>query len=155
MPNRRSTILLAAALLAPGLLAACAAAAPEPGRVTGSFDATGITRVVLRAAMADDAVVDVTAVAGKVTVSGQAAGGAEGYHPADPRWRETPAAEWGLGFAAKRFGPTLVISTRNEISFIHHHYAITGIRLRVPPSVELSRQRRVLNGSGEADLAPP
>ncbi len=142
-------------LLVTTLLAACSVTEKDRGRLTRSFDAAGITRVVLRAASADAATIGVQPGTEIVTVSGQAAGGAEGYHPADPRWRETAAADWGLDFAAKRFGPTLVISTRNEISYIHHHYVIAGIGLQLPPSVELVRQTRILTGSGEADLTQP
>ena len=155
MPKVHSALLTATAWLAAALLVACAASGQDRDRLTRRFDAAGITRVVLRAAAAEAATVDVAPGTGVVTVSGRATGGAEGYHPADPRWRETPAAEWGLDFVARRFGPTLVISTANEIGYIHHHYAIADIGLRLPPSVELVRQVRVLTGDGKADLAPP
>ncbi len=150
MSRLRPTVLAVIALLT-----ACAAADMDRGRLVRNFDADGIARVVLRAAAADAATVDVVPGRKVVIVSGQATGGAEGYHPADPRWRETAATEWGLDFTAKRFGSTLVISTRNEIGYIHHHYTVAGIGLQLPPSVELVRQMRVLTGSGEADLAPP
>ena len=150
-----SAFLPATAWLAAALLVACAAPRQDRDRLTRRFDAADITRVVLRAAAADTATVDVVSGTSVVTLSGRATGGAEGYHPADPRWRETPAAEWGLDFVAKRFGSTLVISTANEIGYIHHRYAVAGIGLRLPPSVELVRQVRVLTGDGKADLAPP
>ena len=92
------------ALLVTALLAACAAAEKDGCRLTRSFDAAGVTRVVLRAASADGSAIDVVSGTHVVTVSGQATGGAEGYHPADPRWREMAAADWGLDFTAKRFG---------------------------------------------------
>ena len=155
MAPPRSAFVPATAWLAAALLVACAAPEQDRDRLTRRFDAAGITRVVLRAAAADTATVDLVPGTGVVTVSGRATGGAEGYHPADPRWRETPAAEWGLDFVARRFGSTLVISTANEIGYIHHHYAVAGIGLRLPPSVELVRQTRVLTGDGKADLAPP
>ena len=143
------------ALLVTALLAASTAAEKDGDRLTRSFDAAGVTRIVLRAASADASTVDVVSGTHVVTVSGQATGGAEGYHPADPRWRETTAADWGLDFAAKRSGSTLVISTKNEIGYIHHHYVIAAIGVRLPPSIELIKQMRVLSGSGETDLAPP
>ncbi len=143
------------ALLVTALLAACTAAEKDGGRLTRSFDAAGVTRVMLRAASADGSTIDVVSGTHVVTVSGKATGGAEGYHPADPRWRETAAADWGLDFAAKRFGSTLVISTRNEIGYIDHHYVIAAIGVRLPPSIELVKQVRILSGNGEADFAPP
>ncbi len=126
---------------------ACWRRASQPGvgegRLSRSYDSSGITRVILRAAAAD------TAKAEPIPrgwpdhrFTGRATGGAEGYHPADPKWRETPAAEWGLDFVASRFGATLVISSKNEIGYIHHHYVIADIVLQLPPSVELVRQAR-------------
>ena len=41
--------------------------------------------------------VDVVSGTHVVTVSGQATGGAEGYHPADPRWRENGGSRLGAG----------------------------------------------------------
>ena len=155
MPKLRSALLPATALLAATLLAACAGAGQDRDQLTRRFDAAGLTRVVLRAAAAEAATVHVVPGTGVLTVSGRATGGAAGYHPADPRWRETPAADWGLDFVAKRFGRTLVISTANEIGYIHHHYTIADVALRLPPSVELVRQVRPPSGSGEADLTPP
>ncbi len=149
LPLRR-----AAALLTVILVGACSQAGRAPARVVQAFDAAGITKVVLRASAADAATTE-PASNGTVTVSGRPIGGAEGYHPADPKWRETPAAEWGLDFVGQRFGATLVISTKNEIGFIHHHYTIADIDLKLPASVTLVRQVRTLSGDGAADLAPP
>ncbi len=109
----------------------------------------------MRAAAAETAKAKLISEGVPITVTGRAMGGAEGYHSADPKWRETPASEWGLDFVTSRFGATLVISSRNEIGYIHHHYVIADIVLQLPASVELVRQARNLSGSGEPDLTPP
>ena len=145
----------AAGLAVAGLLLGSCAARGD-GRVARVFDADGITRVVLRAGNAADARLgtvppDPTTVA----VSGLPRGGAEGYHPADPNWRETPAAVWGLDFVARRFGATLVISTKNEIEYIHHHYDLEGVAIQLPGGVALVREPRRLSADGAANLSPP
>ncbi len=138
-----------------GLLAACVPSQAVQGRLSRSYDSAGITRLVLRAAAADAAAIEPVAGGGPITITGQATGGAKGYHSADPNWQETPADEWGLDFVALRSGATLVISSKNEIGYIHHRYAIAGIVLQLPPSVSVVRQVRTLSGSGEPDLAVP
>ena len=76
--------------------------------VTGSFPSAGISAVVLRASAAADASVAVVEPkVASIKVSGTPAGGAKGYHPSDPNWKETPPTEWGLAFVARRFGATL------------------------------------------------
>ena len=152
---RGMLILRLGLLFAASLLTGCHAAQGDQSGPRRSFGAVGITRVILRAAAADAAVAEPTAGTGSITIAGRAIGGAEGYHPADPTWRETPASEWGLDFVAKRFGITLVISSKNEIDHIHHHYMIADIAVQLPLFVILVRQARILSGSGEADLAPP
>lgn len=142
-------------LLAAAPLAACSPARTRDGRIEQEFDAAGVSSVILRAAAAETASAGPTSGLGSIVITGQPTGGAEGYHPADAAWRETPAAEWGLRFEARRFGATLVISSKNEIDYIHHHYTIADISLRFPAGVALVRQPRTLSGSGEADLAPP
>ena len=121
--------------------------------VTRSFDVRGISTVVLRAANASTAVVDHAGE--QVQVSGVPKGGARGYHSPDPDWRETPASEWGLDFVAARHGNVLVISTKNEISFVHHRYVLESLKIKVPTGVTVIRMARELTGSGEPDLSPP
>ena len=94
------------------LPAACA------NSVTRSFDVRGISTVVLRAANASSTAVEQGGE--RIEVSGVPEGGARGYHSPDPGWRETPAGEWGLDFVAARHGNVLVISTKNEIHYLHH-----------------------------------
>ena len=121
--------------------------------VTRSFDVRGISTVVLRAANASTAEVDRTG--DRVEVSGVPEGGARGYHSPDPKWRETPASEWGLDFVAARHGDVLVISTKNEISYIHHRYVLRSLKMKVPAGVKVIRMARELTGQGEPDLSPP
>ena len=134
-------------------LAACAAPVPEP--IARSFPAEGVTTVIVRAAGVDGATITSNAAPGAVEISGLPAGGARGYHPPKRGWRETPAGRWGLDFVARRYGNVLVISSKNEIRYIHHHYALEELRLRVPPGVEVLRQPRQLSESGDPDLSPP
>src|SRR5262245_42685986 len=109
-------------------------------RVSQSFPAAGVTRVVLRASAAAGAEVTTDRDAADIEVSGRPIGGAEGYHSPDPNWRETPAADWGLGFEAQRHGAVLVVSTKKEILYIHHHYVLTSLRVRVPAGVRVVRE---------------
>lgn len=91
----------------------------------------------------------------RIRVCGVPNGGAMGYHPSDPNWRETPADEWGLGFKEKRFGGVLVVSSYNEIEYIHHYYYFDKLRIERPEGVEITLKGRELTGDGEADLSPP
>lgn len=121
-------------------------------RISRSFPAEGITKVVVRAAEVESATFtnDLPSV---VEISGLPSGTARGYHASNPNWRETPAERWGFDFVAKRRGSVLVISSKNEIGYIHHHYVLAELRVRVPPGVEVIRQARRLSGSGEPDLS--
>jgi hypothetical protein len=119
------------------------------------YPAKRITRVILRAAHADRAVTISDMSTPSVEVAGVPTGGAQGYHSPDPNWRETPAERWGLGFEAARFGSTLVISTKNELAYIHHYYALESLKIRVPVGVEVVRQKRQLTGDGGADMSRP
>ena len=146
---KRGRFLLLASLLGGG----CAAAPQKT--VSQRFPLDGISKVVFRAANAGTAVVTHDAPANTVELSGRPIGGAEGYHPADPAWRETPPERWGLDFAARRHGAVLVISTKNEIDYIHHHYALDALHVRVPTGAEVVCQERTLNGDGAPDLSAP
>lgn len=155
-------ILLSLPLL-PLFLGACTQPQPvearHPTRGIVEFEAQGIKRVILRAGEAAEAtatVSEVTTATPVIKISARPAGGAAGYHPADPHWRETPAAAWGMDFAASRFGNTLVISTKNEISYIHHQYRLKDIHIILPfKSLRFIRQSRQLNGDGAPDLSRP
>ncbi len=120
-----------------------------------SFPAQGIKTVVLRAGAAKQA--EVRTIPGRqvVTVSGVPEGDAAGYHPADPNWREIPASQWGLDFAARRYGPTLVVSSVSEILYIHHDYHLAKIVIEAPQGVEIIREDRQLTGEPTPDLSPP
>ena len=130
-----------------------AAAAPaQPKALRRSFPSAGITKLVLRAGDADKATVETGAAGSAIEISGIPIGGAAGYHSPDPRWRETPAAEWGLDFVSVQRGSVLVVSTKNEMRYIHHHYAFASVAVRVPPGVEVVKEQRALTGDGAADL---
>src|SRR5215471_13609416 len=108
---------------------------PE-GRISRTFAASGISRVILRASEAQAATLEQTETSPpSITISGKCEGGAKGYHSPDANWRETPAANWGLDFVSKQFGSTLVISSENEIGYIHHHYTLAQIHLGLPKGV--------------------
>ncbi len=128
---------------------------PNEARVSRRFEAEGIRTVVLRAEAAGQARVRVVPGLSAIAVSARPVGDARGYHPADPGWRETPASEWGLDFSAARYGPTLVVSSRSEVRYIHHYYHLEEIAIEVPPGVAVIRQYRELSGRGEPDLSPP
>ena len=149
-----------AALLAAVLVAACGpsgakrAGTAARGGLTRAWPATGIKRVLLRAGFAPEATVAVRE-GDTIEVSGQPSGGAAGYHSPDPNWKETSAADWGLDFVAETHGDLLVVSSKNEIAYIHHAYTLRDVTLAVPPGVEVTRERRALSGNGAPDLLPP
>jgi hypothetical protein len=128
-----------------------------PARVMRSWAAPGVNTVVLRAENASKAEITTARGARAITASGVPKGGAAGYHPADPNWRETPAAQWGLDFQSASFGPMMVISTSKEISYIHHHYYLDQIRLTVPEGVRVIKENRTLTGQTDPppDLSKP
>ena len=137
-------------------LGACATTPPKPAPIVREFDAHQISRVILRASAADTAIATtVIRDAPFVVVSGIPSGGAKGYHSTDPNWRETPASRRGLDFVSRRFGSTLVISTKGEMAYIHHRYTLESIRIMLPDPVRLSREVRKLTGDAAPDLSPP
>ncbi|MFT3736407.1 MAG: hypothetical protein QM776_15545 [Rhodocyclaceae bacterium] len=124
--------------------------------VSADFPAANISKVILRAGNAADAkVIAGEASLSSVVISATAGGGAGGYHSPDPNWKETPASDWGMAFVARAFGSTLVISTKNETRYIHHHYFLEGIRIQVPPHIQVIREPRILKGDGSPDLSAP
>jgi len=127
----------------------------EPPRVTKSFPSYGITTVVLRAYGAEEAKTTTRKARSAISVSGVPKGGASGYHSPDPDWEETRPEEWGLSFKSKKFGSPLVISTFNEMAYIHHHYYLHKIVLSTPPGVKVIKQNRSPSGEGAPDLTKP
>lgn len=128
------------------------AGSTTPGRIARSFPFDGIKKVIFRAAEAETCEVTTDPAAEMVEVSGLPEGDAKGYHSDDPNWRETPAAEWGLDFVSARHGDLLVISTQNEIQYIHHLYYLKSLALRVPAGIEVVREQRKLTGDGGPNL---
>jgi len=103
-----------------------------PRRIVRVFPSAGVSTVVLRAGSVESVQVShLPRGSSEIRVSGLPAGGARGYHPSS-WWRETPARSWGLDFVARQFGSVLVISTKNEIAFMHHYYHLDAIALGVP-----------------------
>jgi hypothetical protein len=151
-------MMVAAKLLVTGAILVACGSGDRPkvsnAQVEKTFPAEGVTRVTFRAALAQEARV-VTAEGKSIKVTGIPRGGAAGYHPQDPKWRETPASKWGLDFRAKAFGKTLVISTVNEIRYIHHGYQLEQLVITVPADVEVVREARQLSGDGAPDLGEP
>jgi len=130
-------------------------AAAMPARISRSFPAAGVKKIILRASTAETSQVTADPTAEAVGVSGLPAGGAKGYHSTDPFWREIPAAEWGLDFVSARHGDVLVISTKNEIHYIHHGYFLESVEQLVPAGVDVMREPRKLTGDGMPDLEVP
>lgn len=122
--------------------------------VIRSFPTAGVRTVVLRAAMAPTAEV-VHDASDQIQISGLPEGGAEGYHSPEPFWRPTSAKDWGLDFVARQYGSVLVISTQNEIGYIHHQYQLGKLSLRVPKGVQVTQEEREPTGDGTPSLAEP
>jgi hypothetical protein len=120
-----------------------------------SFSALGISKILVRCADADSTMVVVDPSTTTIEIVGTPLGGAQGYHSPDPSWRETPPEGWGLDFVAMIYGDVLVISTKNEMQYIHHRYWLGSLILRVPENVEVIRQTRTLSGKTEPDLSAP
>jgi hypothetical protein len=136
-------------------LAGAAVSVFIPGRTVRVFPSAGVSTVILRAGSAESVQISyLPRGSSEIRVSGLPAGGARGYHPSS-WWRETPARSWGLDFVARQFGTVLVISTQNEIAFIHHHYHLDAIALGVPEGVTVLPVARQLSGEGAPDLRAP
>ncbi len=119
-----------------------------------SFPAKGISQVVVRTSEAAMATVS----EGKpehISIAAIPSGGTQGYHPSDPSWRETLPKDWGMTFVSQQFGSLLVISAKSEISYIHHHYYLSDIRIVAPPGVSVVREKLRIDGSGRPNLDRP
>ena len=114
----------------------------------------GVKKVIIRASQARSAKVN-RGGANQIQISGLPSGGAEGYHSPDPFWRETPIKNWGLNFVAKQYGSVLVISTENEIEYIHHHYTLENLNIQVPKSIKVIKEERSPSGDGKPNLKKP
>jgi hypothetical protein len=122
-------------------------------KVCRDFNAIGVSHVIFRAERALDAIIIQSTNPGTVSVCGVAKGGVEGYHSPDSTWRETPPSEWGLDFKAKRFANDLVISTENEMQYIHHYYYLDNLVVRAPDGIAVQKVGRILTGDGSPDLS--
>jgi hypothetical protein len=120
-------------------------------RVELGFAVDGAVAVEIRAELAPCARVVREGAGASITVSGRPSGGVGGYH-GPPGWKATPAAAWGFSFDSRRHDQKLVISTVNEIEYIHHHYYLEDLEVRVPHGVSVVLVPRRLDGSGTPDL---
>jgi hypothetical protein len=126
--------------------------------IARTFDGAGIKKLVLRTVDADSFQVTVDNTRDTIEIRAIPVGGAEGYHSADPSWKETPPDEWGLDFVCAKHGDVLVISAKGEMCYIHHCYYLAGLTLRVPDGISVVRENRKLTGGTgtlQPDLAAP
>jgi hypothetical protein len=137
-------------------LAVCVSQASfASSEVCAEFEVGNAKTVLLRARNAEHAQISTAARVSKFRVCGLPSGGAEGYHPTDPNWRETPANEWGLGFKARQYGGTLVVSSSNEVEYLHHLYYLDKLKITAPKGITVKLKNRILSGEGKADLSEP
>jgi len=123
--------------------------------IIGKFEGNGISVVFLRAEKAAVLHTQVDPTARDIIVRGVPAGGSLGYHPSDPNWKPTPPESWGLAFSGKRYSDRLIISTKNEIKYMHHHYFVDALEIVVPGSVRVVPVARTLTADGAPDLTAP
>lgn len=126
------------------------------GRWEFTFPSNEVRTLELRSEQALNARIIETDEGSTIRVSAKPVGGAAGYFPAagmyEKPWKETKPADWGLGFQARRYGSRLVVSSVNEISYIHHYYALEDIEVVVPRGLRVRLIKRELNGHGAPDL---
>ena len=60
-----------------------------------------------------------------------------------------------MEFVTRQFGSSLVISAKGEISYIHHHYYLSNIRITTPSDVTVIREKLKIDGSGRPNLNRP
>ena len=142
-----------AMVLGIGLVAASLSDAADP--VCQSFDASGFKTVVVRGFRAPAANTSRTAPGDAIRLCATPKGRAGAYHSRDRNWRETPPEEWGLAFVAKPFGELLLISSKNEIDYVHHLYYLDEIIIELPEALRLRLEGKRLNGNGAPDLSEP
>jgi hypothetical protein len=77
--------------------------------------------------------------------------------PARPQLAQDTILAFGRDFVSRRFGSTLVISTRNEISNHGREYTLQAIDLwlALPKSIHIIREPRKLTPDGTPDLSSP
>ena len=120
-----------------------------------SFSLDGINEVIFRSSDALNSSVVVSDELKGIEVVAQAVGGAEGYHSSDPNWKETSASKWDMTFVSAKFSDVLVISSKNEIQYIHHGYFLRNISISIPGNVSVVKESREITGDGAPDLSAP
>jgi hypothetical protein len=146
----------AALLAAICLLTACASHELD---VMRSFDGPNISRVILRASRAFDATeVNLPATSPAISIRGTPylrVGDRHDMPAFLPRhlslFRARP------DFVARQFGDTLVISTKNEVSYPDCDYYMNAIHLWIalPTNIHIIREVHPVAADGSADLSPP
>ena len=53
---------------------------------------------------------------------------------------------------SERRGTALIVSTKNEMRYLHHYYAFKSLTVRVPTGVLVVPEARTLTGDGAPDL---
>ncbi len=134
---------------------ACTGSHVKPTMYCQKFKIKDIKKVVFRAEQASKAEIIENNLTNTITICGWPNGGAKGYHPSDQNWKETPPSRWGLKFKGKRFGNILVISSVNEIQYIHHYYYFDKLLIRKPGKLVIQLENRNLNGNGKENLGRP
>jgi len=110
-------------------LIASSASYAEPAQVSLRLDAVGVKKLIVRSTLATVATRVSSTREPLISIRGRPRGGTKGYHPSDPNWKETKPEDWGLKFVSRTFGDVLVVSSLNEIGYIHHQYLIEEIEI--------------------------
>jgi hypothetical protein len=105
----------------------------QAGRMQCVFPVKNFGRVEIRSALAEAAVVTHDSAATDLTISAKPTGGA-------------------VGFVASNLGSRLIVSSFNEISYIHDQYRFSDIRISAPPQLRVKLVNRQLSGDGGPDL---
>jgi hypothetical protein len=148
--------VIATFLLSFASLGVWAADAPVSAKIVVTFPSDGIHKVIVRSGTATESTRVLSNYdARTITVAASPVGGAPGYHSPDPSWKETKPEDWGMTFVSAQFGDTLVISSKNEVLYIHHRYVLAKLEISVPPNIPVTLVPRELNGNGAPDLSKP
>ena len=131
------------------------ACADDPAAIHSTFDARGISTVVVRADRAEQLLVHTDTRVSDIRIWGTPVGGDASYHPVDPDSEGTSPNNTHLGFVGKIYGDVLVIAVQNEISQLDRGYRLDALNIILPPRIKVVRDRSALDADGAPDLRPP
>lgn len=135
-------LLFSALLSALALLSGCKDTRNDPPqRLSWTFPAEDVSKIVLRAARAGQARIH-TGPQAVITVSARPVLAPNGYHAPEPLGRETPAHQWTFEVAASREGKELLLTTKGETTFRQHRYFLDALEIETPPGVEVIREHQ-------------